>query len=624
MSSNIIEQYLIEKNLEYKLVNDHFNLKISPLSGESKRNHFYINATNGMRDDKKMWKAGNFNQFRELFDDQPIVLPEQEVESKPKEYKIIPFEQVRGYSQALRWLKPDLLNYLISERHLEEKTIKHFKLGADGNIITIPIFDANDNLVNIRRRKNPKDTNPDMPKYYTESGCRSIMFNEYALSRNPMEVIITEGEFDAMMLWQSGLTNVVSVTLGAGYFSSERADQFKNVKRIYLCYDQDRAGREWLKKAIEYLWADKCRIVELPKPAGVAKMDVSDWFNKHNGSKEEFIKLMNKAKSALALTNSDNIKHISDFNAELRQKLLAGEYKGISTGYPSLDEIIGGYRKGRVLILSGLTSVGKTTMANNLTLSLAKRSIPSIFISMEMQPIDICKKFLMLHKKLSGKDLDSLTIQSPLINTVDEWLKEFSGDGATPWLPIYLFSGVGELNLKKVMEVCRVSKETYWTEVIVIDHLHYFAQKSENRAAEVSTIIRAIKSMAMELDMPVILLAHLNRWGRAQQRKWFYVPSLSDLRESGSIEQDADQVLFVCRDSETPDDKEKRKSVLKIAKNRDGATGYVSYDFDLSIGFFSEVAEDYLGEMESKSKLKDTSKQKMSKDDIIKGIDGLF
>lgn len=69
-----------------------------------------------------------------------------------------------------------------------------------------------------------------------------------------------------------------------------------------------------------------------------------------------------------------------------------------------------------------------------------------------------------------------------------------------------------------------------------------------------------------------------------------YVPSLSDLRDSGTIEQDADQVVFICRDSETADEIDKRKSIVKVAKNRDGATGHTSFDFDLNIGYFSEVS----------------------------------
>lgn len=93
----------------------------------------------------------------------------------------------------------------------------------------------------------------------------------------------------------------------------------------------------------------------------------------------------------------------------------------------------------------------------------------------------------------------------------------------------------------------------------------------------------------MELETPVLLLAHLNRAGRAQQKRGLYIPTLSDLKDAGAIEQDADQVVYVCRDSEHEDENEKRKTIIKVAKNRDGQTGHVSFDFDLDIGFFSPV-----------------------------------
>lgn len=85
----------------------------------------------------------------------------------------------------------------------------------------------------------------------------------------------------------------------------------------------------------------------------------------------------------------------------------------------------------------------------------------------------------------------------------------------------------------------------------------------------------------MELQIPIVLLAHLNRGGRTMQRKGMYIPSLADLKESSAIEQDADQVLFVCRDSEAFVTEEKRKTILKLAKNRDGATGHVSLRFEM-------------------------------------------
>lgn len=168
-------------------------------------------------------------------------------------------------------------------------------------------------------------------------------------------------------------------------------------------------------------------------------------------------------------------------------------------------------------------------------------------------------------------------------------------------MPLYIMNSSGQVTLQKVLDVCRVAKETYGMQVIFIDHLHYFGTSTNNRSADIANITRQIKAIAMELDVPIVLLAHLNRAGRSLQRRGMYIPTLSDLKDAGAIEQDADQVVFICRDSEATNDSDKRKSIWKVAKNRDGATGYASFDFDMEVGFFSEVAGvDYITAMEQK------------------------
>lgn len=126
-------------------------------TGEEKWGHFYLNVENGLWDNKKSGKKGNFNDFRRYFDDSPIELPKmEEVKFEKKEYKVIDFNTIRTFTQALWGLEPELLKYLQEERGLEDKTIKHFKLGANNNQITIPIFDKTETVMNVRRRINPK------------------------------------------------------------------------------------------------------------------------------------------------------------------------------------------------------------------------------------------------------------------------------------------------------------------------------------------------------------------------------------------------------------------------------------------------------------------------------------
>lgn len=605
--NNIIKNYLEEKKIEYKVINSatgpQFLLKKSPITGEDKWHHFYVSATTGLWNDKKAQKSGNWNQFRWMYGDDAIVLPEQEFTAAPKEYKTIPYETVRHYAQRLfTTAEAGIMKYLSEERGLEEKTILHFKLWVENGRITIPIIDSNDTVINIRKRRNPKETNEEIPRYSSESGCKSILFNERCLKWMPVEVYITEGEFDAMQLWQRGITNVMSVTLGAWYFSKEWADQLKDVKRVYLVYDNDDSWIEWAKKAAEIIGSDKVRLVSIPKPTGEKKIDLSDYFVKGKHTRADFMELVKWAKWMDAF-DSDAIKHISEYNEELRKRLLEGDYRGLSTWYTKFDEIVGGLRKWRILVWSWLTSVGKTTSSLNLALSLAERNVPSIYITTEMPPLDICRKFLLLQQKISGKAIDKVEEGTAVMNSIDKGLAKFMWDGKTAGLPIYVMNSVGQITLQKVLDVCRVAKETYGMEVIFIDHLHYFGTSTNNRAADIANITRQIKAIALELDVPIVLLAHLNRAWRAQQRRWMYIPTLADLKDAGAIEQDADQVVFICRDSEALKETDKRKSIWKVAKNRDGATGHSSFDFDMEVGFFSEMKWiDYMQAMEDLAK----------------------
>lgn len=605
-TNNIIEQYLLEKKLEYKVINSgswpQFLLHRSPITGEEKWHHFYINARNWMWDDKKAQRRGNWNQFRELYWDDAIVLPEQEFAVKAKEYKVIPYANVLSYAQRLHSGEEKyLMDYLTNERWLEEKTLLNFRIWVDSGKITIPIIDKDDVVVNVRRRRNPKDLDEDSPRYYAESGCKSGMFNAKCLANNPLEVYITEWEFDAMQLWQRGITNVLSVTLGAGYFPQEWVDQLKDVKKIYLCYDNDDAGKEGAKKTAEILGKDRVKIIDIPKQPWDKKVDLSDFFVKLKKTRADFMELVNSSKSPVTLEEWV-IKHVSEYNELLRKRLLEGEYTGVWTGYQKFDEIVWWLRKWRVVVWSWLTSVGKTTSTLNVALSLAERNIPSIYITTEMPPIDIYRKFLLLQQKISGKKIDKVEEGTALMNSIDNGLKRFKWVEGKPWLPIYLMDSVWQVTLEKVLEVCKVAKENYWMEVIFIDHLHYFGTSTSNRAADIANITRQIKAIALELDVPIVLLAHLNRAWRAQQRRGMYIPTLADLKDAGAIEQDADQVVFICRDSEAVDDKEKRKSIWKVAKNRDGATWHTSFDFDLEVWFFSEVSGvDYMQAMQTEA-----------------------
>ena len=252
---DVIIQYLTEKGLEYKEVgSDQLALKICPSCADEKF-HLYMNQDGGLWDCKKCGSKGNLNQFRELLGDVPMNISAFSVgiddtkAKQPKTYRKLDLKLAIENASRLWTSKTEFANYLLNERKIEKDTLLKFKIGATDTHITIPIF-AKGSLVNMRYRRNPKSKNGD--KYLAEKGCRSMLFNGDVLA-SVKQVYVTEGEFDALQLIQRGITNTVSITLGASSFPKHWIKQFEGIQEIVLLYDNDEAGIIGAKSVAENL-----------------------------------------------------------------------------------------------------------------------------------------------------------------------------------------------------------------------------------------------------------------------------------------------------------------------------------------------------------------------------------
>ena len=248
------------------------------------------------------------------------------------------------------------------------------------------------------------------------------------------------------------------------------------------------------------------------------------------------------------------------------------KYIGARTGYTLLDSIISGLNKSDLIILAARPAMGKTAFAMNIAVNVAKRTEKDVVIF----NLEMSKEQLALRMLSTEALVDSNRLRNGRINN-DEWVNLATSAGYLGTLPIYIDDTAASMTVQQMKSKLRHVKNTG---LVIIDYLQLMgsSSRSDNRVLVISEITRQLKVMAKELNIPIILLSQLSRGVESRNDKR---PMLSDLRESGSIEQDADIVLFLYRDAYY--NKESTKQNICeciIAKNRHGETGSVELIWD--------------------------------------------
>lgn len=294
-----------------------------------------------------------------------------------------------------------------------------------------------------------------------------------------------------------------------------------------------------------------------------------------------------------AASSIDTARHIGDVLAENLQELeqrqrahQCGECVGIPTGLSYLDRITGGWRGGQLVILGARPAMGKTALSLLFARAAASTGIPVCMFSLEMPDTQLTGRMLV-----GASNTDANAFRSGDVTT-DNWRQLECSASELKKLPVYLID-TASTTMARIRSQSRTMQRRGKCGMIIIDYLQLVAPtvgKRDNREREVADISRSAKLLAKELNIPVILLAQLSRKVEERADK---VPLLSDLRESGAIEQDADMVIFIDRPAyygiETFD--AGRYGVidsagvgrLTIAKNREGRTGFIPFRHNESL-----------------------------------------
>ncbi|MBE6933957.1 MAG: replicative DNA helicase [Ruminococcaceae bacterium] len=306
-----------------------------------------------------------------------------------------------------------------------------------------------------------------------------------------------------------------------------------------------------------------------------AGIDITRMVQAQTGTPDEMLETAEK--KIYALRNGgrqDTLEHIGTVLHKVYDRLneLAqsdSAIPGLSTGLRDLDTKINGLNKGNLLLVAARPAMGKTSFALNLGLNVAKKYKKTVaFFSLEMSREELAMRLL------SGESfVDSQKMATGKL-TEEEWVKIGMASSALSQTDIRVDDN-GGITVAEINAKCRRLDNLG---LVIIDYLQLmqgsgYGRGNENRVQVVSDISRSLKVMAKELDVPVICLSQLNRAaeGRSDKR-----PVLSDLRESGSIEQDADCVMMLYRDDYyNPNTEEKNIAECIIAKNRHGEIGTV-------------------------------------------------
>jgi len=264
------------------------------------------------------------------------------------------------------------------------------------------------------------------------------------------------------------------------------------------------------------------------------------------------------------------VKEMESLHERLHQKQML---QGLTSGYTAIDNLTTGFKPGEMIVVAGRPGMGKTSFALNMAVAMAKKGATVLFFTIEMPASQVVRRIFSIECLVNARNFTTGQL------TEEEFLHLWRNIDTLGALSFYIdessFLTVADVRskAKKVF----VESKTKKLDVVFIDYLQLMRDTTytDDRVREVENISRNIKLFAKDLHIPVIVLAQLSR--KAEDRK-DGIPMLSDLRDSGAIEQDADVVMFIHRDM-TKDENAREMTSIIIRKNRNGQTGDVKLRF---------------------------------------------
>lgn len=441
-----------------------------------------------------------------------------------------------------------------------KSTIQHFRLGfTETNEIAIPVF-KDGTLVDYKFR------NIERKEFRRHMGGETWVVNEAAFEycKEDKYIILVEGEFDAMALYELGFRSVVSTTGGA-QAATPWLDRVPEDVKIYICYDNDEPGQEAAAKIADRVGIEKCLNIVFKDCK-----DAND-FLKAGGTKEQFLGLFH---------NAEKFKIYGIVNiSEAINSLEKNKVQRVETFLPRLTHHLnGGVPRAGIITISGLPKRGKSSLLMNLVVNHAMAGIPTLLVSLENDLYFTVQRLLEIIMKkpyaaLDKKDFETLR-------------------GILAELPLYLDVSLGNWDIKRIEKTVEQTKKLYGIEIFGFDHLSYL---SGDEVKDIDNVVRRIKMMSRNLNIITYLVCHVRKLNENND-----YPTSNDLRGSASIAQESNAIIFMQSSSSGSeiniDLSRMSRSNIKIPIMFDGMTGVITDDPNRDVMHFNEVVPDDLSE----------------------------
>lgn len=440
---------------------------------------------------------------------------------------------------------------------------------------------------------------------------------EYRRDRTPPhDVLAEQSALGGMMLSKDAIADCIEVVRGPDFYMPKHEHVYEAILSLYshgepadviaVSDELQKAGHLSRIGGIEYLYS-LTSVVPTAANAGYYATIVAEKavlrrlveagtriVQMGYNAEGEVVDLVNNAQAEVYAVNGGqqsedyvplSVAMVSAIEEIEAAKGLDGQMTGVPTGFRQLDELTNGFHPGQLIIVAARPGFGKSTIALDFSRAAAiKGDVPTCFFSLEMSKSEIAMKLLSAESSIHHHKMRKGTIESR------DWTTLAQVRGRINDAPLYIDDSPN-LTLVEIRAKCRRLKQQIGLGMVVVDYLQLMTsgKKVESRQQEVSEFSRSLKLLAKELQVPVIALSQLNRGPEQRADK---KPAVSDLRESGSLEQDADMVILLHREDAYAPDVRPGEADIIVGKHRGGPTATIAVSFQGHLSRFVDMAQD--------------------------------